>query len=397
MFVEFFYHLRLRGLPVTTIELLTLLEALRLDLSGQSLDRFYAMARALLVKRVEHLDLYDQAFAEFFADKPLDAAHLPELTEQVLDWLRDPEALRALTEQEQAMLQALSLDELRRQFAQRLQEQTERHDGGSRWIGTGGTSPFGSGGQNPAGVRVGQGGQRSAVQVAQARRFRNLRSDLTLDVRQMGLALRKLRVLVRQGHEQELDLEQTIRTTAQNAGDLELAWRSPRKNRVKLLLLMDVGGSMTPYTRHCSQLFSAAHQATHFKQLQSYYFHNCPYEVVYRDMERREAVATEALLKELDPSWTCIIVGDAAMAPGELMMAGGSIDLYHLNDRAGITWLERIKEAVPRAVWLNPDPPRYWETTFTAQRIKAIYPMFPLTLSGLEDAVAQLRRAPSTS
>lgn len=392
MFVNFFYHLRLRGLPVTSTELLTLLEALTRGLEGTSLERFYAMARSVMVKRVEHYDLYDQAFAEFFKDKPFDLSAMPELTDQVLDWLQDPRALRALDEQERAMLQALDLDELRRQFAERLQEQTERHDGGSRWIGTGGTSPFGQGGTNPAGVRVGEGGQRTAVQVAQARRFRNLRSDMTLDVRQMGVALRKLRVLTRANQALELDIDETIDATAHNAGDLELIFRAPRKNNVKLLLLMDVGGSMTPYTRLSSQLFSAAHQATHFKQFESYYFHNCPYDVVYKDMERRQGVSTKQLLKEKDSSWTCIFVGDAAMAPGELMYAGGSIDLYHLNERSGFSWLTRIKETMPRSVWLNPDPPHYWTSAFTVARIQSLFEMFPLTLNGLEEAVSALRR-----
>lgn len=392
MFVNFFYHLRLRGLPVTSTELLTLLEALTRGLEGTSLERFYTLARSVMVKRVEHYDLYDQAFAEFFQDKPFDMSLLPELTDQVLDWLQDPRALRALDEQERAMLQALDLDELRRQFAERLQEQTERHDGGSRWIGTGGTSPFGQGGTNPAGVRVGEGGQRTAVQVAQARRFRNLRSDMTLDVRQMGVALRKLRVLTRANQALELDIDETIDATANNAGDLELIFRSPRKNNVKLLLLMDVGGSMTPYTRLSSQLFSAAHQATHFKQFESYYFHNCPYDVVYKDMERREGVSTKQLLKDKDASWTCIVVGDAAMAPGELMYAGGSIDLYHLNDISGFSWLSRIKETMPRSVWINPDPPHYWSSAFTVTRIQSLFEMFPLTLSGIEEAVSALRR-----
>lgn len=392
MFVNFFYHLRLRGVPVSTTEYLTLLEALNKGLEQTSLERFYALARSLLVKRVEHFDLYDQAFAEFFRDKPFDPALLPELTDQVLDWLQDPRAMRQLSDEERAMLEAIDLEELRRRFQERLNEQTERHDGGNRWIGTGGTSPFGQGGTHPSGIRVGQGGQRTAVQVAQDRRFRNLRSDLTLDVRQMGVALRKLRHLTRQQHLQELDIDQTINATADNAGDLELVFRSPRKNNVKLLLLMDVGGSMTPYTRHSSQLFSAAHQATHFKAFESYYFHNCPYDVVYTDMERRQGVSTKALLKEKDSSWTCIIVGDAAMAPGELMYAGGAIDLYHLNERSGLSWLTELREAMPRSVWLNPDPPHYWTTTFTVQKIRALFPMYPFTLGGLDEAINELRK-----
>ena len=246
---------------------------------------------------------------------------------------------------------------------------------------------------NPGGIRVGgEGGGRSAVQIASERRFRNLRSDLTLDVRQMSAALKKLRVLTRQGRQNELDLKQTIAQTANNAGDLEIIWQAPRKNRVKLLLLMDVGGSMTPYSRLCSQLFSAAHQASHFKQFKSYYFHNCPYEVLYENMARRKGESTQEVLQQFDSTWTCIVVGDAAMAPSELMSAGGAIDFYYMNTRPGWYWLQQIKETIPRTVWLNPDPPRYWTTTFTVQKIQTLFEMYPLTLNGLDDAIAFLRK-----
>ncbi len=291
------------------------------------------------------------------------------------------------------MLEAMSLDELREQFEERMAEQTERHDGGNRWVGTGGTSPFGNNGAHPSGVRVGGMGRgRSAVQVASLRRFQNLRSDLTLDVRQIGVALRKLRVLARRGRQDELDLEGTVALTARNAGDLELKWQAPRKNRVKLMLLMDVGGSMTPYTRLCSRLFSAAHQASHFQAFESYYFHNCPYEVLYRNMALRDRVEFREVLRSKDEQWKCIVVGDAAMAPGELMYAGGSIDMYHLNDRAGIDWLRELSETIPSSVWLNPDPVRYWATSYTVGRIQELFPMFALTLDGLQEAMSELRK-----
>ncbi len=392
MFVSFLLHLRRRGLPVGTIELLALLEALQRGLVGERLDQLYTVARALLVKRAEHLDLYDQAFAEFFKDSPFDLTRLPQLTDELLSWLEDPRALRPLDAVERAMLEAIDLEELRRTLDERLREQQERHDGGSRWVGTGGTSPFGHSGQHAAGVRVGgEGKNRSAVQIATERRFQNLRKDLVLDVRQIGVALRKLRVLTREGAEEELDLDATVDATARSFGDLELRWRAPRHNRVKLLLLMDVGGSMTAYARVCSQLFSAAHQASHFKRFESYYFHNCVYHEVYTDMSRRQAVPTQALLRQLDDSWRCIIVGDAAMAPTELMSPGGAIDLYTFNQEAGLTWLQRIKAQVPRAVWLNPDPPRYWTSTYTTARIRQVFPMYGLTLEGLDEAIAALR------
>lgn len=393
MFINFFYHLRAHGVPVTPTELFTLLDALAYGLVGESLERFYTLGRAILIKRVEHYDLWDVAFAEFFRDQAFGVHITDAITDELLSWLNDPKAMRALTQDERAALKALNLDELRRQFEKRLLEQTERHDGGSHWIGTGGTSPFGHGGTNPAGVRVGgEGKSRSAVQVATARRFKNLRSDLRLDVRQISAALRKLRVLTRRGVANELDLDGTVEATAKNAGDLELHWQAPRKNRVKLLLLMDVGGSMTPYTRLCSELFSAAHQASHFQSFESYYFHNCPYEVVYKDMSRRKGVPFGEVLNNLNAQWKCIIVGDAAMAPGELMYVGGAIDLYQLNVRTGISWLREIKEVMPSSVWLNPDPVRYWNTSFTARKIQEIFSMKALTLEGLDEAVQELRR-----
>lgn len=289
MFIEFFYLLRARGVPVATQELLDLLHALSKGLDQQNLERFYVLGRSVLVKRVEHYDLWDQVFSEFFKDRPF-SFDLDALTEEVMDWLKDPREMRELTDEEREALEALRRDELLKQLQNRLETQKERHDGGSHWIGTGGTSPFGHSGENPAGVRIGESGPGKknggggAVAVAQARNFRNLRRDIKLDVRSIGVALRKLKLLTRDGRADELDLDGTIEATGKNAGDLEIVMRAPRKNKVKLLLLMDVGGSMTPYSRLCSRLFTAAHQASHFKQFKSYYFHNCPYGVLYEDM-----------------------------------------------------------------------------------------------------------------
>ncbi|MEZ4459543.1 MAG: VWA domain-containing protein [bacterium] len=394
MFIEFFYHLRERGLPVSTTEYLTLLEALEKGLHQDSLDHFYGLARSILVKKPEQYDVYDLAFAEFFKDATVDWSKFrDDLPDELLDWLKDPQAMRALTPEELAALEKLDLEELRRRFEERLNDQHERHDGGNKWIGTGGTSPFGHGGANPAGIRVGgPGGGRSAVQVAMNRRFKNLRSDAVLDVRQFSSALKRLRILAKDGRQEELDLDETIDETARNYGDIELVFKQPRKNEVKLLLLMDVGGSMTPYSHLSSLLFSAAHQASHFKQFESYYFHNCPYESVYSDMGRRKGIRTAELLKKVDSSWRCIIVGDAAMAPYELMDSGGSSDMFYINPEPGIVWLKRLVEKMPQSVWLNPDPPKYWRSYYTVNIISSIFPMFPLTLEGLDDAIRELRK-----
>ncbi|MEO1272581.1 MAG: VWA domain-containing protein [Myxococcota bacterium] len=356
MFIEFFFYLRQRGIAVSITEWMTLMEALAAGLHHSSLLGFYHLCRALCVKRASQFDLYDQCFGVFFEGVEADEADV----DKVLEWLRDPVMPRALTPEEQAMLEALSLDELRRQFEERLAEQNERHDRGNRWVGTGGTSPFGHSGQHPSGVRVGgTGGNSSALQVASQRRFRNLRSDVVLDVRQIGVALKQLRRLARDGRPDQLDLDATIDETARNAGDIELVFQPQRKNTVKLLLLMDVGGSMTPYTRLCERLFSAAHAATHFKAFKSYYFHNCPYDNLYTDMSRYKAESTAQVLRDLDRQWFCVIVGDAAMSPYELTAPGGAVDYFQNNPDPGITWLNRIHDRFPRSVWLNPEPIRY--------------------------------------
>jgi uncharacterized protein with von Willebrand factor type A (vWA) domain len=339
------------------------------------------------VKTEAHFDLYDQCFAAYFKGVEIEAA----VKDEIMEWLQNPVLPRELTPEEVAKLEALDFDELRRQFEERMAEQKERHDRGNRWVGTGGTSPFGHGGQNPAGVRVGgEGGGRSAVQIASERRFRNLRHDLTLDVRQIGVALRQLRRLTREGRRDELDIDGTIDETARNAGDLELVFQAERKNNVKLLLLMDVGGSMTAYTRLVERLFSAAHGASHFKAFKHYYFHNCPYGTLYTDMARRKGTPTKEVLEGLDKTWCCIMVGDAAMHPYELSMPGGAIDYFHNNVESGEKWLSQIAEALPRSLWLNPEPVKYWNMP-SIRIISEIFDMFPLTLDGLGKAVAALR------
>lgn len=379
--------MRARGIPVSQTEWLVLMQALLLGLENTSLLRFYHLCRATCVKTEAYFDAYDQCFAEYFRG----ASPKELVLDALLNWLEDPNPLRDLSPDEIAMLKAMNLEELRAQFEERLREQQERHDGGNRWIGTGGTSPFGRGGVHPSGIRVGGGsGARSAVQVAADRRFRNLRHDLVLDVRQIGVALRKLRLFAREGCPDELDLEETIDQTARNAGEIDLVFRPERKNRVRFLLLMDVGGSMTPYARVSERLFSAAHQSTHFKAFKHYYFHNCPYETLYTDIWQREGIETTRLLENLDRNWFCVIVGDAAMAPYELSHVGGSINYFHHNTNSGLDWLARIADRFPRVVWLNPEPKNYWGLHSTVM-IRELFAMFPLTLDGLDEAIAFLK------
>jgi len=385
MFTDFFYTLKKRNVPVSITEWMTFIEALAKGYIT-NLDEFYHLARAMLVKSEGYFDHYDIAFQEYF--RGIEAPS--EILEQVLDWLKDPLNRMPLSEEERAKLSSLDFDELLKQLEERLKEQTEQHDGGGYWIGRGGYSPFGHSGYHPAGIRIGgESRNRSAVQIAQERRFRNYRNDLILDVRQMKVALKKLRQLNRIGPEDELDLEETIDATAKSAGEIELIWQRSRKNAVKVLLLMDVGGSMEPFAQLCSQLFSAAHSSTHFKDFQYYYFHNCIYDNLYQDIERQEALSTDYLLRTLEPDYKLLLVGDAAMAPWELMERFGAINFYEQNEITGIVWLKRIAEHFTHSVWLNPNDPRLWVHP-TIQMIGRVFPMFSLTLDGLEQAVRKL-------
>ncbi len=385
MFTDFFYVLKRRKVPVSITEWMTLMEALARGYIT-NLDEFYFLARAILVKSETYFDNYDIAFQEYFKGIETPA----EILERVLEWLENPLEGLSLTEEQKALFKGMEFDELVRELEKRLQEQDGRHDGGSYWIGRGGTSAFGHSGYHPSGIRIGgESRSRSAVQIAQERRFRNYRSDLTLDVRQIKVALKGLRQLGRTGPEDELDLERTIDSTAKNAGEIELMWRRSRKNAVKVLLLMDVGGSMDPYALLCSQLFSAAHSSAHFKDFQYYYFHNCIYDNLYRDIERQEAVSTDHILRTLEPDYKLILVGDARMGSWELMQKYGAISYYERNETPGIIWLKRIADHFNHAVWLNPDEPRFW-VAYTVQKISKFFPMFPLTLDGLGQAVKRL-------
>lgn len=389
MFLDFLAVLRRRGLKVSLTEWMGVVQALESGLCGESLARFHPICRAICVKDEAKFDEFDAAFLEYFRG----VTPKPDLIERVLAWLDNPVMPRELTEEEKARIKTLNDEELRRRFQELLETQGQRHDGGKKYIGTGGTSPFGYGGQNPAGIRVGgPGGNRSAVRVAMKRGFRNLRDDHILDVRQIGLALRMLKRLSRDGSAEELDLDETIAKAGRNAGDIDLVWRKPRRNNVKVVLLMDVGGSMDDHVRVCELMFSAAKAARHFKEFRSYYFHNCPYEQLYEDMAMRKGPHTADVLRELDASWCAMIVGDAAMAPSELMSPGGSIDWYRPNAEPGYVWLERMKHRWPRSVWLNPLPPEGWWSA-TARKIRTVFPMYTLSLGGLRDAVSRLRSA----
>ena len=387
MFVDFFYHLRGYGLKVTITEWLALMRALAIGYSRADLHVFYNLARCLMVKREADFDNYDRAFASFF----MGVENHFDISDELLEWLSNPKLPRELTDEERAKLQALDLDELRERFKELLEEQKERHDGGNRWIGTGGMSPFGHGGEHPTGVRIGgMGGGRSAVQVATDRRFRNLRSDRILDTRQIGLALRRLRKLDKDEGPEELDIDETIDSSARNAGEIDLVFRPPRRNRIKLLLLIDVGGSMDPHTLLCERLFSAAHKANHFKKFEFKFFHNCVYENLYTDISRWRGEPTSRILKRLDHTWSVCLVGDAWMSPYELTHTGGAIDYYHSNQVTGLDWLRKFRDRCPNSIWLNPEPRRIWNAP-TIHLIRQVFPMFELTIDGLTEGIDVLR------
>ncbi len=387
MFVDFLYELRKRKVPVGAQEAVALATALVKDLHGSSLDGFYYVARSVLVHDEKHLDDFDVAFASYFKGVHAEAK---EIAEELLSWLRDPIAWRNLSNEEREAIQKLDLEEVLAQLEERMREQKERHDGGNRWVGTGGTSPFGTKGQNPSGVSVGgSGGKGGAMVSADARKYKPYRSDVILDTRMIEVALRKLRVFAHEGSETELDVEGTIDATAKNAGELEVVVKPPRRSNTRVILMMDVGGSMDPYAYVMSQLFSAAKRATHFKELRTYYFHNCVYGKVYRTEQFLEPVSVRDLLAECNNTYKLVLVGDALMAPYELLGSSG----YAGEDGRipGIEWLRMLREHFHRAVWLNPEDWRSYRGT-TIDPISQVFPMFDLTLEGLGEAVTELIR-----
>lgn len=391
--VPFLLELRARKVKVGLQEAVQLAKALSLGLHQSSLDGFYHTARALCVHREGDLDAFDQAFlAHFKGIEVVSETILDELEE----WLKNPRERRELTQEERELLKSLDFDELRRMFEERKKQQRERHDGGNRWIGTGGTSPFGANGVNPSGVRVGkQGGGRSAMAVADARAYKPYRSDLIIDVRQMEVALRKLRAFKREGEMLELDIDGTIDETAKNAGELEIVLRPPRKSNVRVVLLMDVGGSMDPYARTVSQLFSAAKRASNIRELKTYYFHNCVYGRVYKTEGFRDPISIRDLFDQTGREWKLVMVGDAAMHPAELMSQGEWEYYGHAENEgermAGVQWMMHLEEHFRRSVWLNPEPEHYW-TMGTAKTLSEVFSMYQLTLDGLTQAIQHLSK-----
>ena len=392
MFIDFFLLLKSHGLPVTLKEHLVLLEALDKGLAAYKVEDFYQLARTILVKREQHLDRFDMLFGHYFKGMEL----IPDEVFQEIpaEWLRK-NLEKFLSEEEMAELEAMGgLEKLLERFKELMAEQHERHEGGNKWIGTGGTSPFGAYGYNPEGFRIGQEGSRHrrAIKVWDQRQFRNLSGDVELNTRNIKVALRHLRVFTREGVADELDLDTTIRKTSENAGLLELEMVASRRNRVKVLLFLDIGGSMDDHIRTCEELFSAARHE--FKHLEYYYFHNCLYESVWKDNHRRfsERVPFFDVLHKYNREYRVIIVGDASMSPYEIMYEGGSVE--HFNDEAGAAWLQRLKDHFSRVVWLNPVPKRNWKYVQSIGMMKQIFDdrMFPLTLEGIKEAMKELKR-----
>lgn len=399
MFINFFYLLRKAGIPVSITEWMTLMEALGQGMAASSLTSFYYLARSILVKSETHFDKYDLAFQKYF-----EGIETPtQISEQVLKWLEN--ALPPLdmdidlAAKLKYQLEDLDLAELKKMFEERLREQKSQHHGGSKWVGTGGTSPFGHSGYHPGGIRVGGESLRhSAVKVAGERKYQEFRGDETLGVRQFEVALRKLRQFSTrmEGPKDQLDLEETISATCNNAGRLKLVWKRPSKNSIKVILLMDSGGSMGPYYRLCNQLFTAVNQSAHFKALEIYYFHNCVYDHVFLDpaCQHRKSIKTEDFLRRFNSDYKLIFVGDASMAPSELTEVNGIIDWGATNSEPGRVWLERLAQHFPHNVWLNPIPESHWDISegfYTIQLIKQIFQMFELTVDGLEQAVKKIK------
>ena len=396
MLIQFFYTLRAAKLKVTVPEFLTLLEALKAGViagpdqgGAASLDDFYTLARTTLVKDETQYDKFDRAFAAYFKGVEM----LTDFKADVpLDWLRKT-LENELTPEQKAAIAAMGWDELMKTLKERLEEQKERHEGGNRWIGTGGTSPFGNGGYNPAGVRIGgKGGQRSAVKVWEQRAYRDYDDTLELGTRNIKVALRRLRRFAREGSELELDLDGTIHGTAANAGLLDIRLRPERHNKVKVLLLMDVGGTMDEHIHRVEELFSAC--KSEFKHLEFYYFHNCVYDFVWKNNRRRfaEKLNTWDLIRKYNKDYKLVFVGDATMSPYEILQAGGSVE--YNNEETGAEWLQRLTHAFPKYAWINPEPQGVWQYRQSIALIQQLMQqrMFPLSLAGLEGAMRLLSK-----
>ncbi|VUD52028.1 hypothetical protein TDB9533_01548 [Thalassocella blandensis] len=391
MLLNFFHSVKNAGIPVSTKELLVLLEALQRGLAFASVDEFYLLSRTVMVKDEKYYDRFDKIFGAYFESidsiDNLLSALIPE------DWIR-AEFSKTLTEEERKKIETLGgLEALIKTFKERLEEQKKRHQGGNRWIGTGGTSPFGNSGEHPEGIRVGgESRNKTAVKVWEKRQFRNLDDDVEIGTRNIKMALRKLRKFARSGAADELDLKGTIKSTAENAGLLDIKMVPERHNAIKVLIFFDVGGSMDPYIELCEELFSACR--SEFKHLEYFYFHNCVYESVWKDNLRRgsESISTMDILHKYSRDYRVVFVGDASMSPYEVLSPFGSVE--HMNEEAGIVWLQRILDSFDKSIWLNPIDQRYWGYT---QSIKVINQaleqhMYSLTLEGLEQSIRYLSR-----
>ena len=395
MLIDFFYTLRAAKLPVSVKEFLTLLEALQADVVGPrqpdacSIDDFYYLARTALVKDEKHFDKFDRAFAAYFKG----VEHIADFRKEIpAEWLRKI-LEKELTPEQKAAIQKMGWDELIETLKKRLDEQKERHEGGSKWIGTGGTSPFGHGGYNPQGIRIGgKGGNKSAVKVWDQRAYRDYDDSQELGTRNIKVALRRLRQRARTGSEFELDLPDTIRSTAANAGWLDIKMVPERHNSVKVLLLMDVGGTMDEHIARVEELFSAT--KAEMKHLEFYYFHNCVYDFMWKNNRRRfaEKFATWDIIRKYNKDYKLIFVGDATMSPYEILQPGGSVE--YNNEEPGAEWLQRLTHAFPKFAWINPEPQGVWQYRQSIAIIQQLMSqrMFPLTLKGLEDAMRMLSK-----
>ena len=392
MFSAFFHELKAAGLPVTVREYLTLMEGMDKNLASQKIEDFYYLSRTTLVKDERNLDKFDRVFGHVF--KGIETlGEATGVVEIPAEWLKKL-AEKYLTEEEMKEIQALGgWEKLMETLAKRLAEQKGRHQGGSKWIGTAGTSPFGAYGYNPEGVRIGQAESRHrrAVKVWDKREFRDLDDTVELGTRNIKLALRRLRKFARTGAPEELDLDGTIKETA-NKGYLDLLLRPERRNAVKVLLFLDIGGSMDWHIKLCEELFSAAR--TEFKHLEHFYFHNCLYERVWKDNRRRwqETTPTWQVLHTYPHDYKAIFVGDASMSPYEITQPGGSVE--HMNEEPGALWMQRLTRTYPHAVWLNPVPENQWDYTHSIRMLKQLMAgrMYPLTLTGLDEAMRELVR-----
>jgi uncharacterized protein len=387
--IDFFFTLKDAKIPVSIKEFLVLLEALQKGVIGQSLDDFYFLARTTLVKDEAHYDKFDQAFGRYFKGIDLLFDKLPEIP---LDWLQK-RMERDLTPEQKAAIEKFGYDKLMDRLKQLLDEQKEKHEGGSKWIGTGGTSPFGHGGTNPEGIRIGgESRNRSAVKVWEARAYRDYDAERELGTRNIKVALRRLRKFAREGLDEELALDATIRATANNAGYLDIRMQPERRNKIKVLMLLDVGGTMDDHIARTEELFSAA--KTEFKNMEFFYFHNCVYDYLWKNNRRRHAerFPTWDILRKYPPDTKLIFVGDATMSPYEILQPGGSVE--YTNEEAGAAWLQRFTSTFPKFIWLNPEPEGLWQYRQSVSMIRQLMNnrMFPVTIEGLERGMRLLSK-----